>query len=104
MDRNGRDQHLAARQPGSGIDHEVANHPGIVFEVEVLDVSDLAIGGTDLVVFEVFQVAQHEECSFEDADQSASRDASEDGGCVGLRVQDVVGGERRHRPWACAMR
>ena len=59
VDGDRRDQHLAAVPPGPRLDHQVADGPGIVVEVEVLDLSNRTIGGCDAEVFQVFQAAQH---------------------------------------------
>jgi hypothetical protein len=54
-----RQQHLAAGQPGPGIDHEVAHQPARVVEVEILDRADRAIGFPQLQAFEVGNAVEH---------------------------------------------
>ncbi|MCY1549852.1 hypothetical protein D9M68_860540 [compost metagenome] len=58
-DRNRRDQHLAPREPLAGIDHEVADHPFFIVEIDVVDTADIAVERSDLHAFEFFCTMQH---------------------------------------------
>jgi hypothetical protein len=59
LDCDRRDQHLALRQPMPRLDDEVANHPGLVVDIQVVDLPDWSIRRPDALVLEVFRVAQH---------------------------------------------
>ena len=51
---NGRDQHLSTRKPRTGIDDQVADNPGVVIKIEILDVPYIAVNGLDRVILEFF--------------------------------------------------
>jgi hypothetical protein len=57
--RIGRDQHLAAGQPGAGVDHQVADRPGLVVEIGLQDMADLAVGGGDVRSGQLADAVQH---------------------------------------------
>lgn len=56
-DPDWRDQHLSARQPGAGVDHEIANYPRFVIEIEILHLADAAVGRMDGVVLKVLRTS-----------------------------------------------
>ena len=54
-----RNQYQASRQPRAGVHDHVTNRPVLVVEVEVLNVADFAIGGSEFVSVQLFDAAQH---------------------------------------------
>jgi hypothetical protein len=55
----GRNQHLAAGQPGAGVDHQVADGPGAVIEEGPLHVADFAVVGNEGGTVEMADAVQH---------------------------------------------
>lgn len=53
----GREQHFTPRQPGTGVGDQVAHHPVLVVEIEVLHVADFAIRGSEFIAVELFETA-----------------------------------------------
>ena len=51
---NGRDQDVSSQQPRPGINHQIANYPTVVTEVQVLNMADMAISCADGIVFQFF--------------------------------------------------
>src|SRR3546814_21022348 len=60
LDRLGRDEHPAPRQPVPGIDDEVADLPAMVVEEDVMHVAEAAVPGGDIVVTKLFDAADQD--------------------------------------------
>src|SRR5256885_1986080 len=54
-----RDQDLTARQPRPGIDDEIANGPGVIVEIQILNAADIAVHRLDRDTLEVASSPEH---------------------------------------------
>jgi hypothetical protein len=55
----GREEHLASRQPRSGVGDEVAYQPSLVVKVKVFHVADVAVRGAEFLSVEQLDILEH---------------------------------------------
>ena len=55
-DGEGGDEYFFATQPATSFDGEIADCPGFIVKVEIIDGAEFAVGGTDSEAVQVFYV------------------------------------------------
>jgi hypothetical protein len=71
-DRVWRNQHLPFGRPASSIDHEIADTPRLVIEIDVLHTPYVAIACNDSASVKVVQISQHARTPFQKSGRRCS--------------------------------
>jgi len=59
-ERDGRDEDLPATENATGLGDQIANNPALVVQEKVHNATDVAVGGTNRVLLEIFQASKHD--------------------------------------------